>query len=126
MSTFQWNKYYSKIICGSKVITKTVKKNHFSESFSKLFEHFWVVITFKLLWTPLLPWLMYVKLIIGARDQRLLMGTKWGTYNCHSFNCAYTTSIVKSLKRQTFYKLINFESTHTTHKHAIKWKMGCA
>ena len=24
------------------------------------------------------PWLKYVKLIIGARDQRLLMSTKWG------------------------------------------------
>ena len=70
------------------------------------------------------PWLMYVKLIIGAGDQRLLMGTKRGTYNCHSFNCAYTTSIVKSLKRQTFCKLINFESTHATHKHAIKCKNG--
>ena len=61
---------------------------------------------------------MYVKLIVRAGDQRLLMCTKRGTYNCHSFNCAYTASIVKSLKRQTFCKLINFESTHThTHTH---------
>ena len=57
MSTFKWNKYYSKIIYGSKVITKKVKKKKklFLTSFSKLFEYFWIVIAFKLLWTPLLP-----------------------------------------------------------------------
>ena len=46
------------------------------------------------------PWLTYVKLIIGAGDQRLLTGTKWGVYSFPSFNCACTASIVKSLKRQ--------------------------
>ena len=56
MSTFKWNKYYSKIIYGSKVITKKVKKNIlFLASFSKLFKYFWVVIASKLLWTHLLP-----------------------------------------------------------------------
>ena len=66
-------------------------------------------------------WLTYVKLIIGV-NQNLLMVTKCGVYRCPSFNFACTTSIVKSLKRQTFCKLINFESTHThytkSYKHA--------
>ena len=51
ISNFQWNKSHSQIICESKVMIKTVSKGHFSTSFSKRFEHFWVVITFKLLWT---------------------------------------------------------------------------
>ena len=70
------------------------------------------------------PWLTYVRLIIRARDQNLSMDTKWSFYSCPSFNFACTTSIVKSLKRQMFCKLINLESTHTTHKHASKCKHG--
>ena len=43
MSTFQWDKPYAKILCGSKVMTKTMSKGYFSALFSKWFEHFWVM-----------------------------------------------------------------------------------
>ena len=51
MFNFQWNKPHSKFHCGSKVMVKTVSKGHFSVSILKWFEHFWVMITSKLLWT---------------------------------------------------------------------------
>ena len=58
---------------------------------------------------------MYVKLIIGAGDQNLLTGTKWDVYSCPSFNFGCTTSIVKSLKRQTCKQLC---------KHGVVLKKG--
>ena len=49
MSTFQWNKLHPNIIYGSKVMFKTLSKYHSLTSFSKQFDHFWVMITSKLL-----------------------------------------------------------------------------
>ena len=56
MSTFQWNKYYLKIICGSKVITKTMKKISF---FRIIFKAIWTLLSCNCFQTivnsPLLP-----------------------------------------------------------------------
>ena len=48
-STFEWNKLHPNIIYGSKVMVKTLSKCHFLTSFSKQFDHFWVMIISKLL-----------------------------------------------------------------------------
>ena len=84
MSTFQWNKPHSKILCGSKGMVKTVSKCHFSVSISKRFEHFWAMITSKYYELFNYPWLTYFKLFIGAGDQNLLMGTKCSVYKAYS------------------------------------------
>ena len=65
ISIFQWNKLHSKIIRDAKVMIKIVSKCHFSTSFSKQFEHFWVVITFEL--SRSITLYRHIKLIIGPR-----------------------------------------------------------
>ena len=68
MSNFQWNKFHSKNICGSKDMVKIVSIGHFSALFSKRFEtllscdYFWTIkiTSITICW--------YIELIIGAKD----------------------------------------------------------
>ena len=102
-------------ICGKKKWENVIFQYQFQSNLS-IFE-LWLLPNYCELFNY--PWLTYVKLIIGPRDQVLLTGTRCGVYKWPYFNFACATSIVKSLKKQTFRKLINFESTYTqTAKHA--------
>ena len=74
MSTFQWNKPHSKIICHSKAMIKIVRKWHFSVSFSKQFETLLSCDYFQTLWS----W--HIKLIIGPETKVYYLGTKWDVY----------------------------------------------
>ena len=81
MSTFKFNKPYSKIICGSKVIVKTMSKSHFfGFRFQIDFSTFELWLLPKYYELLNYPWLKYAKLIIGARDHNLLTGTKCSVY----------------------------------------------
>ena len=81
MYTFKFNKPHSKIICGSKVRVKTMRKCHFFRfRFQIDFSTFELWLLPKYYELLNYPWLKYVKLIIGARDHNLLTGTKSGVY----------------------------------------------
>lgn len=98
-----------KCFFGSNVMIKIVSKSHFSASFSKQFEHFWVVIFPHYFELFSYPWLTYFKLIIGAKDQRLFTDTKWDVYSLqpHPFVPREIYVLVELILEHLHYLLAN-------------------